>query len=83
MVITKAIFIFALGLTNEIVTLYLKLSLQIKTYTMSVILSIIIAIAGFLTACFFTYKAFSVAKKSAEDKISHHNKPHKKYMLAK
>jgi len=50
---------------------------------MPVILSIIIAIAGFLTACFFTYKAYSIAKKSAEDKISHHNKSDKKYALAK
>ncbi|MDR3695292.1 hypothetical protein [Mucilaginibacter sp.] len=50
---------------------------------MPVILSIIIAIAGFLTACFFTYKAYSIAKKSAQDKISHHNKSEKKYALAK
>jgi len=46
---------------------------------MPVTLSIIIAIAGFLNACYFTYRAYSVAKKSAEDKISHH----KKYTLAK
>ena len=40
---------------------------------MPVTLSIIIAVAGFLTACFFTYKAYSVSKKSAEDIISHRN----------
>jgi len=50
---------------------------------MPVTLSIIIAIAGFLTACFFTYKAYAVAKKSAEDKISHHKQSDKKYAIAK
>ena len=50
---------------------------------MPVILSIVIAIAGFVTACFFTYKAYSIAKKSAEEKISHHKKSDKKYTFAK
>ncbi len=48
---------------------------------MQVTLSIIIAIAGFLIACFFTYKAYVVAKKSAEDEISHHRQLDKKYTL--
>jgi predicted peroxiredoxin len=50
---------------------------------MPVVLSIIIAVAGFATACFFTYRAYSIAKKSAQDKISHHNKSNGKYALAK
>ncbi len=36
---------------------------------MAVTLSIVIAIAGFLTACAFTYKAYRLAKKSAEEQI--------------
>jgi hypothetical protein len=50
---------------------------------MAVTLSIIIAIAGFISACFSIYKAYSVAKTSAEDKISNRNKLNKKYSLAK
>jgi hypothetical protein len=50
---------------------------------MPVTLSIIIAIAGFLNACFFTYRAYNIAKKSAEDKISHHKKSDKNYALVK
>ncbi|MDB4902961.1 MAG: hypothetical protein JWQ63_2242 [Mucilaginibacter sp.] len=58
---------------------------------MFVILSILIAIGGFSTASYFTIKAYHIAKKSAQDKISNHKKysgasKHKhqsKYVLAK